>query len=215
MQSFRNEMQNTSYISFRNQFFELGCISIYQVQMWDPGFDPNNYTRWCRQGLLVRLRRGWFAFPEYLKVPDFERYIAGRIYKPSYISLQTALAYYGLIPEAVTDITSVSTLKTASFNNQFGTYSYQTIKPELFFGYDLKQIQDGRTIAFATPEKALLDFLYLYPEYTTEDAMTDLRLDDDFLQDNLDKKRLGDYCKRFENKALSKRVTTLLSAYDL
>lgn len=208
-------MANTSYLSFRNKFIDYGCFSIYQVRMWEPEFNANNYTRWCKQGLLVRLRRGWYAFPEFLKVPDFARYIAGRIYKPSYISLHTALSYYGMIPEAVTDITSVSTLKTYAFKNPFGSYSYCKIKPELYFGFELKRMQDGRAIPFATPEKALLDLLYLYPEYNTEEAMLALRLDDAFLQDELDQERLDEYCTRFGNKALNERVNTLKSTYGL
>ncbi len=208
-------MPNTSYISLRDKFIEYGCFSIYQVLMWDPGFDSNNYTRWCRHGLLVRLRRGWFAFPEMLKAPDFARYIANRIYKPSYISLQTALSFYGMIPEAVTDITSVSTLKTAEFTNKFGTYSYKTIKPELFFGFELKKMQDGRTIPFATPEKALLDLLYLYPEYNTEDSLLELRFDEDYMENELDMGRLREYTDLFKSKALSYRIDTLIKAYGL
>lgn len=208
-------MSNTSYITLRNKFIEYGCFSIYQVLMWDVGFDSNNYTRWCKQGLLVRLRRGWFAFPEMLKVPDFARYVASRIYKPSYISMQTALSFYGMIPEVVTDITSVSTLKTAEFTNEFGAYSYRTVKPELFFGFELRKMQDGRTIPFATPEKALLDFLYLYPEYNAAAMMLDLRLDEDFLINELDLTRLREYSSQFGSKALEARLNTLIKAYGL
>lgn len=208
-------MSNTSYITLRNKFIEYGCFSIYQVLMWDVGFDSNNYTRWCKQGLLVRLRRGWFAFPEMLKAPDFARYVASRIYRPSYISMQTALSFYGMIPEVVTDITSVSTLKTAEFTNEFGAYSYRTVKPELFFGFELRKMQDGRTIPFATPEKALLDFLYLYPEYNAAAMMLDLRLDEDFLMNELDLTRLREYSSQFGSKALEARLNTLIKAYGL
>jgi len=208
-------MSNTSYITLRNKFIEYGCFSIYQVLMWDVGFDSNNYTRWCKQGLLVRLRRGWFAFPEMLKAPDFARYVASRIYRPSYISMQTALSFYGMIPEVVTDFTSVSTLKTAEFTNEFGAYSYRTVKPELFFGFELRKMQDGRTIPFATPEKALLDFLYLYPEYNAAAMMLDLRLDEDFLINELDLTRLREYSSQFGSKALEARLNTLIKAYGL
>jgi len=208
-------MSNTSYLSLRAKFIEYGCFSIYQVLMWDDGFDSNNYTRWCRRGLLVRLRRGWFAFPELLKVPDFSRYVASRIYKPSYISLQTALSFYGMIPEAVTDITCVSTLKTAEFTNKFGTYSYRTIKPELYFGFELKRMPDGRTIPFATPEKAILDFLYLYPEYNDTAVMLDLRLDEDYLMNELNHERLREYASQFGSKALVSRLNALIEAYGL
>ncbi len=70
--------------------------------------------------MLVKLRQGWYAFPELLQRPDFSRYVACRIYRPSYISLHTALSMYGMIPEAVTSITSISTLKTARFKTGSG-----------------------------------------------------------------------------------------------
>ncbi|MCF0220075.1 MAG: hypothetical protein HUK14_09860 [Muribaculaceae bacterium] len=208
-------MGNISYIAFREQFVKYGCFSCSQVALWHKSFDINNFTRWCKQGLLIRLRKGWYAFPECLAKPDFARYIAGRIYKPSYISLHTALAFYGMIPEAVVSINSVTTLKTASFSSQFGDYAYQHIKPSLLFGFELKPMDDGRAIPFATPEKALLDLMYLYPMYDTPDDLLNLRLDEDFLHEDLDMERLNEYLKAFNNKALADRVKILKTVYEL
>ena len=88
------------WITFRNKTFDLGYFSINQVYAWHPGFDRNNFVRWTRTGSLVRLRQGLYTFPEYRGKPEFAAYFAGRIYNPSYISLHSALAFYGLIPEA-------------------------------------------------------------------------------------------------------------------
>ena len=195
--------------------FDLGCFNIHQVYAWKPGFDRNNFVRWANKGLLLRLRQGYYTFPEYKGKPDFALYFANRIYRPSYVSLHTALAFYGMIPEAVFQITSVTTLKTVSFNNDFGEYSYKSIKKNLMFGYDLKPIADGRTFQLARPEKALLDLLYLYPFYNTAEDMEGLRLDEDFLQDDLDLKLLEEYTLRFKNKALENRVQLLINTYGL
>lgn len=124
-----------SYLEFREKLLPEGCFSVHQARAFFPSFDRNNLTRWARKGMLIKLRQGWYAFPELLQRPDFSRYVACRVYRPSYISLHTALSIYGMIPEAVTSITSISTLKTARFENKFGQYSYQNVKPELFFGY--------------------------------------------------------------------------------
>ena len=69
-----------------------------------------------KKGLLVRLRQGYYTFSEYLASSDHVYFFANRIYKPSYISLHTALSFYGIIPEAVGSITSVvkGLLKNAS-----------------------------------------------------------------------------------------------------
>ena len=161
------------------------------------------------------LRNQHYAFPEYRQVPDFSRYVANRMYTPSYISLHSALSFYGMIPEEVVQLTSVTTQKTAKFENSFGTFHYQNVKTPLFFGYEIKTMQNGRGLMFATPEKALLDLLYLNPYYRTEQDMEELRLDEDFMQSEFDKERFGDYLSRIGNKALEKRVKCLIKVYEL
>jgi hypothetical protein len=120
-----------------------------------------------------------------------------------------------MIPEAVVQITSVASLKTASFSNEFGEYSYKNVKENLMFGYELKPMTDNRTIQFATPEKALLDLLYLYPFYDNEQELEELRLDEDYLQDDLNKVLLMDYCAKFLSKVLDYRVKLLFKTYNL
>ena len=204
-----------SYIEFRNKMFNLACFNINQVYAWKHEFDRNNLTRWTKRGLLIRLRQGYYSFPEYISKTDYAFYFANRMYRPSYISLHTALSFYGIIPEAVVQITSVSPLKTASFTNAFAEYSYHTIKHELMFGYELKPMADEKIIKMAKSEKALLDLLYLYPAYKSLQEMEDLRLDEDFLHEELDKERMQDFTRQFKNRALEKRVQKLFIAYGL
>jgi predicted transcriptional regulator of viral defense system len=204
-----------NFLSFKDKWFDLACFTIYQVFAWKPDFDRNNITRWIKKGYLVRLRQGYYAFPEYKAKPDYAFYFANRIYRPSYISLHTALAFYGMIPEAVVQITSVTPLKTTSFTNTFGEYSYNTVKENLMFGYDLKPMADNRTIPFATSEKALLDLLYLYPFYDNKQEMEELRLDEYYLHEELNTELLTAYAERIQSKALSQRLQLLLKTYDL
>lgn len=204
-----------SFLEFKDKMFDLACFNINQVYAWQLDFDRNNLTRWVKSRYLIRLRQGYFTFSEYKKKPDYSFYFANRIYRPSYISLHTALAFYGMIPEAVLQFTSVTSLKTTSFTNDFGEYSYNTIKENLMFGYDLKPMTDNRTIQFASPEKALLDLFYLYPFYDNKQEMEELRLDEDYLHDGLNKDLLMDYCTRFQSKALDKRIKLLLKTYGL
>ena len=204
-----------NYLEFKERMFDLGCFNIYQVYAWKPGFDRNNFVRWTRKGLLIRLRQGYYTFPEYKGKPDFALYFANRIYRPSYVSLHRALAFYGIIPEGVIQITSVTTLKTASFTNDVGEYIYKSVHQDFMFGYDLKTIADGRAIYLARPEKALIDLLYIYPFYNSIQALEDLRLDDDFLQGDLDTSLLDEYTFRYKKKALERRVQLMKNTYDL
>lgn len=204
-----------NYLEFHKQWKELGCFSIHQIYAWMPGFNRLNINAWIHKGLIVKLRKGWYAFSEFLKVPDFHQYIANRIYNPSYISLHSALSHYGMIPEAILQVTSVSSLKTNTFTNPFGHYTYQSVKPALMFGYRPLRLQDGRAVLIATPEKALLDLLYLYPFYKTESDMLDLRLDEYFMQEEFDVEKFKGYASKIGSAALDKRISTLLKAYEL
>ena len=203
------------FLTFRERLFPMGCFNINQVLLWEKDFDRNNLTRWCRKGLLLKLKNEYYAFPEFRQVPDASRYVANRIYSPSYISLHSALAFYGMIPEEVVQITSVTTLKTAKFENAFGTFHYQNVKTPLYFGYEIKTMQNGRGLLFATPEKALLDLLYLNPFYKTEQDIEDLRLDEDFMQSEFNGERLNEYLSRIGSKALDQRVSLLSKVYGI
>ncbi len=203
------------WVEFKSKMFELGCFNIHQVYAFWPGFDRNNFVRWNRKGYLVRLRQGVYAFPEYKRKPGMAEYFAGRIYNPSYISLHSALAFYGLIPESVVQITSVTSLKTAAFRNDFGEYSYKSVRPDLMFGYVAHPIGDGRVTAYASREKALLDLLYLYPFYNTDREIAELRLDADVLRKELNRVQWESAAERFHSKALGRRMRLLSKVYGL
>lgn len=115
-------------------------------------------SRLCAKKAIVRLARGRWAFPnrtDKLAIP--EQLTAPW---PSYVSLQTALFYHGVITQVPAVIYAVSLGRTRLFKNFFGTYSIHQMKPDFFFGYDTV----GKSgIKMASPEKALLDILYLSP----------------------------------------------------
>jgi predicted transcriptional regulator of viral defense system len=204
-----------NYLQFKDQFLEFAIFNIHQVYAWQPHFDRNYITRWQKRGLLIKLRQGYYTFPEFKTSSDLSLYFANKLYQPSYISLHTALSFYGIIPEIVASITSVSSLKTTTFTNEFGDYVYKKIKEDYIFGYDLKPLSDKIAMKIATPEKAILDLLYLYPFYNTTQELQDLRFDEDFMQDELDRERLLEYTDKFKSRALERRVKTMLKAYDL
>ena len=178
-----------------------------------PDFDRSNLFRWVKKGYLSKLRQDWYAFSDLKGSPETARYVAQRIYTPSYISLHTALSFYGIIPEAVTSITCVTSNRPATYSNDFGEFSYQTVKPALFFGYKPMILSPHGSYLLAFPEKAILDLLYLYPQYNTEEALMELRLDEWWMQEELDRDRLLAYSEQSAVKALQYRVNLLLKTY--
>lgn len=204
-----------NFWQFRNQFYDLVCFNVNQVYAWKPDFEKNNLTRWTKQNLLVKLRNSWYSFPDYLKIPNIQYFVSNRIYSPSYISLHSALAFYGIIPEAIVQTTAVSSLKKSNFDNVFGSFSYQQILPELMFGYEQKTFLNRQGFLFATPEKAILDLFYLYPQYNNEQEIIGLRFDEEFMQEDLNVVRLQEFTERFHSKTLQNRVNLLFKIHDL
>ncbi|MDL2228380.1 hypothetical protein LJC30_05790 [Odoribacter sp. OttesenSCG-928-L07] len=103
----------------------------------------------------------------------------------------------------------------ANFENSFGSFSYQQILPQLMFGYEQKAFFDKYSLLFATPEKAILDLLYLYPIYNNEQEINELRFDEEFMQEDLNIGRLNEFTERFQSETLKKRVNLLLKVHDL
>lgn len=201
------------YIDFQQRFSSLGCFEINQVKLVQPDFDRTALNRWVAKGYLILLKNGIYAFRHWATQPNVNLIAANRIYRPSYISTYTALAHYGMIPEFVAQTTSVTTLKTAAFSNELGDFSYRHIKPSLFFGYHIIASTAQRDILIATPEKALIDLLYLSPVLKTEQDMLDLRLDEEFMGEEFDYNEAHAMLQRMGSKTLSHRFTLLENAY--
>lgn len=114
-----------------------------------------------RQGAIVRVKKGLYIFGDrYRRGPYSREILANLIYGPSYISLDYALHYYGLIPERVETVTSVTTGRSREFASPVGRFSYRTIPLAAFrTGMDRMELAEGRSCLMAIPEKALADKL--------------------------------------------------------
>ncbi|MDD4636012.1 MAG: hypothetical protein PHI48_07625 [Bacteroidales bacterium] len=205
-----------NYPNFKTTFFEYGIVTTEKIFEIAKDFDRSNLSIWERKGLLIKLRNEFYSFPEYLEVPGFRLYLANRIFFPSYISLHSALYYHGMIHyEEEKTITSIVTSKRAYFANPFGVYSFQKVKEAVFFGFEKIPEFEKLGIMMATPEKALLDILYLYPHYNTVQAVRELELDPDFMKTKFNVDRFRDYLIQVNNKTLILRGEVLLSAFGI
>ena len=134
-------------------------------------------SRWVKSGKLIQIRRGLYALSEgYSKTQPHPFYVANRIQRASYVSLQSALEYYGLIPEYVPAVTSVTTGRPQTFEIPLGDFIFRHIKKEFFFEYKLKDVGNNQSAFLASPEKALLDLLYLTPGSDNPSYLRELRL---------------------------------------
>lgn len=116
-------------------------------------------SRLLARGTIVRVKKGLYIFGEsQRRGPYCRELLANLIYGPSYVSLEYALHYHGLIPERVETVTSVTCGRSRTFDTPVGTFSYRMIPLEAFrTGMDRVEVDGGRSFLIAIPEKALAD----------------------------------------------------------
>lgn len=114
------------------------------------------------KGIIIRVKKGLYVFGDGARQSPYSTEIlANLIYGPSYISSDYALQHYGLIPERVEGVTSVTTGRSRRFLTPIGLFIYRMIPVQAFqIGMDRMEIGDGRAFLIATPEKALADKIY-------------------------------------------------------
>lgn len=140
-----------------------------------------------KTGRIIRLKRGLYVVsPQESGILLSLNLIGNVLYGPSYVSMLTALREYGLIPERVDVVQSMTTHLTVSFENQAGRFEYQHCAKD-YYPFGITQRQEvGVTYLIATPEKALCDYIISTPRLPLrflKDTHTfleeDLRLDMD------------------------------------
>jgi len=122
------------------------------------GVSPQMLARLAASGHVIRLRRGVWALPNRVDPLALPEYLTSPF--PAYVSLQSALYLHGMISQMPAMTYAVSLARTRRFTTPLGTVSVHHVQPAFFFGFEEAGRSGGR---LATPEKALVDFLYLTP----------------------------------------------------
>ena len=155
--------------------------------------------RYKKRGFILQIKRGYYVFPDALS-PDV--YVANKLYAPSYISLEFALSYHGVIPETVYEITSVTTKATRRFEALGKIFSYRKIKKSAYTGYEIQK-QQGLSFYIAHAEKAFADANYLRLKNNQKPISR-------FNKGKLDPEKTLYYAKLFGNKKLTGIIKTTL-----
>jgi len=136
-----------------NLFTPLEFRRVFGVSNWASQWFIKTHTK---EGLFLKIRNGLYMLADY---PVNHYLIANRLYEPSYISFDTALSFYGIIPETIYTIISATTKTTREFKAGNVRFTYHKLKKEVFTGCKAIKYLDS-TILIAEPEKALADYLY-------------------------------------------------------
>ncbi|MDK2842187.1 MAG: hypothetical protein PWQ17_1692 [Anaerophaga sp.] len=197
-----------NYPEFKKTMGDFTVFSLKDIQKQFPGFNRMNLYHWQEKGYIEKIRNKWYAFSDVESNEPNNFLIANKIYNPSYISLESALNYYGIIPEGDFIYTSVTTLKTNNIKTPKGTFRYSNIKPEFFFGYELIKY-NGKTIKIADIEKTLCDYFYLNSNIHSIDTINGLRFNKDILRENIKVKKLNQYMTLYQYGKLEKGISIL------
>lgn len=154
--------------------FETALLLTGEV---NPANVRRQLSRWTGSGKLYQLRRGLYALaPPFQKIKPHPFLIANRMVRSSYVSCQSALAHYDLIPEYVPTVTSVTPGRPARWKTSFGIFEFYHLKSDLLRGYRQVEAAEGQRAFIASPEKSLLDLIYLHPGADSPMYLRELRL---------------------------------------
>ena len=154
---------------FSSALLLSGKVSAPQVRL--------QLSRWVKDDRLIQLRRGLYALaPVWRKVDPHPFLIANRLQRGSYVSAQSALAFYGMIPEHVPVVTSVGPGRPETVRNPLGAFQFNHLAKPLFFGYSQVEVAPKQLAFVASAEKALLDLIHLTAGADSEKYLRQLRL---------------------------------------
>jgi predicted transcriptional regulator of viral defense system len=195
------------YIELR-QKIKTPIFSLQDLKVAGFKVRSRQLSEWADNNYLIKLKNGVYLFAD-KKEAVLKEHVAFNICQPSYVSLEWALSIYGLIPETVYNVTSITVRATREYNNDLGGFIYRHVKKELFFGYN-KITKNSQTFLLAEPEKALLDYLYLNAhKIKTEDDIEELRLNE-FNLKKLNKSKIKKYSGAFPVKSGVKNILKLI-----
>ena len=195
---------------FETQIKPLPTFNLNDIYKINPDFHRTQLSDWVSRGYIKPLAGGYYIFANTQIDESLLFMLANLIYEPSYISRESALAYYQVIPESVLGVTSISSRKTRLFNTQWGVLTYRSIKPNLMFGYQVIEKSQNIKFKIAKLEKAVLDYLYWNPDLKSEDDLRGLRWDQDLISHLNDSTLFWKYLNIFNNKTLNQRVKILM-----
>ena len=191
-----------------SQKISSNIFSLQDLKIQGYNLSSLQLTRWVDKGYLIKLKNGVYLFAD-RKEQTLKEHVAFSIYQASYISLEWALSLYGMIPEVVYNITSITSRASRKYENVMGVFIYRHLKNNLFFGYT-KINKNGQVYLLAEREKALLDYLYLNSHKIKNiNDVEELRLNSSALK-KINKSKIKKYSKFYPKKNNIENILKLI-----
>lgn len=195
---------------FELRISNLPIFNLNDIRKIDPNFHRQQLIYWQNKGYIQPLAGGYYMLATKKVNEPFLFMLANKIYEPSYISLESALAYYHVIPETVLGVTSISSRKTNQFESEYGVFQYRSMKSSYLFGYKIIGTESNIKFKIAKLEKAILDYLYLHTEIASIDNFETLRWNVEQLEPIKENLIFSEYLQFIGKSALNLRVSILM-----
>ena len=198
-------------MKFINLLEKVSGLPAFTIKFLAAGEDLNQVrlqiSRWVQDGKVIRIHKGLYTLAEpYRKVNPDPFYIANALKNASYVSLQSALSWYGMIPEFVPSVTSITTGRPQTIETPLGRFEYRHVSKKYFWGYEYVELKDSFHAFLACPEKALLDLIYLTPGSDHMAYLEELRLQN---FDQIDRSRLYQFAQKFKSIKMMRAWTNI------
>jgi predicted transcriptional regulator of viral defense system len=198
-------------MKFINLLEKVSELPAFTIKFLAAGEDLNQVrlqiSRWVQDGKVIRIHKGLYTLAEpYRKVNPDSFYIANALKNASYVSLQSALSWYGMIPEFVPSVTSITTGRTQTIETPLGRFEYRHVSKKYFWGYEHVELKNSLHAFLACPEKALLDLIYLTPESDHMAYLEGLRLQN---FDQINRSRLYQFAQKFKSIKMMRAWTNI------
>jgi len=190
------------------------------LRQWEKNEDTLSFNikYWKKNGIIIPLKKGKYILKSRFEKEEnkdmYLEYLANKIYEPSYVSGEYVMSKYNLLTEAVYGISSITTKKTKTFENQIGRFNYYTVSLRLFFGFEITKFYTAN-IMMAKKSKAVFDYLYLRflkNSLISEKSIQELRIN----WENLNKKEFKEiekYAKIVKNNRILKVISLIKKIY--
>jgi predicted transcriptional regulator of viral defense system len=199
---------------FEFEIADLPVFNLNDIRKLDPDFYRQQLSDWLDRGFIQPIADGYYTLANRVIDERLLFFVANKICEPSYISVESALAYYQVIPETVLGVTCVSSRKTKQFESIWGSFSYQSVKPIYMFGYEVINGDGKNKFKIARLEKVILDYLYLNPHISRIEDFEGLRWDKAVLADLNQNHLFTAYPEIFNKRSLELRVAALWRYLD-
>jgi predicted transcriptional regulator of viral defense system len=196
-------------LTLRADLKEYPVFCTQDIFKLHPDFHVQRLSEWIKKGYIIKISKQFYMFSDQPSDEFLLFFISNKMVHPSFVSLETALSYYHLIPEGVYTITAVTSHKSKSLATALATFTYRQMQPKLLFGYQLVPFRQ-QVIKIAEIEKTILDYFYLKTNFCSQADFIEFRFNCLEFKEKVNLEKLKNYLAEFENRQLEKRVNHFL-----